>query len=350
MGGGAPRPGGYCVGAPAMLAPAAAAATVPRPCGVMTWEEHGAWRSLPVQKHLKVEISTRGLVHLLRGSSHAPDRSCQTSGGLRHGAPRRDPAASCPPHPRTPRHAGQRDPSDARLEHKRSEVSSGHQAEGTERVCVCVCVWSYVFRGRSLHRHGDQVLTAQQHQTQNPLLLTLRLLGVLRSEHKPPHLLPIQPPPATAHLHPLQCAPPPATAHCSGWRRAVAGGGCIGSKCGGTTVVSVVVQRAPTRYNAPPPATAHPHPLQRTPTRYSAPPPATAPPSRTVTTLRAPDLLDLPELITVTEDEVHVFVEGLEGSNEDPPVLQDAPHPEVNVLQHLAALTHRLHTHTHTHT
>uniref|UniRef100_A0A3P9LXL2 Uncharacterized protein n=1 Tax=Oryzias latipes TaxID=8090 RepID=A0A3P9LXL2_ORYLA len=37
IGGGAPRPGGYCVGAPAMLAPAAAAATVPRPCGVITW-------------------------------------------------------------------------------------------------------------------------------------------------------------------------------------------------------------------------------------------------------------------------------------------------------------------------
>uniref|UniRef100_A0A3B3XRV9 Uncharacterized protein n=1 Tax=Poecilia mexicana TaxID=48701 RepID=A0A3B3XRV9_9TELE len=37
MGGGAPRPGGYCVGAPAMLAPAAAAATVPLPCGVITW-------------------------------------------------------------------------------------------------------------------------------------------------------------------------------------------------------------------------------------------------------------------------------------------------------------------------
>uniref|UniRef100_A0A3Q3EJ14 Uncharacterized protein n=1 Tax=Labrus bergylta TaxID=56723 RepID=A0A3Q3EJ14_9LABR len=37
MGGGAPLPGGYCVGAPAMLAPAAAAATVPLPCGVITW-------------------------------------------------------------------------------------------------------------------------------------------------------------------------------------------------------------------------------------------------------------------------------------------------------------------------
>uniref|UniRef100_A0A3Q2E663 Uncharacterized protein n=1 Tax=Cyprinodon variegatus TaxID=28743 RepID=A0A3Q2E663_CYPVA len=35
IGGGAPRPGGYCVGAPAMLAPAAATATVPPlPCGV----------------------------------------------------------------------------------------------------------------------------------------------------------------------------------------------------------------------------------------------------------------------------------------------------------------------------
>lgn len=37
-GGGVPRPGGYWVGAPAMLAVAAtaAAATVPLPCGVMT--------------------------------------------------------------------------------------------------------------------------------------------------------------------------------------------------------------------------------------------------------------------------------------------------------------------------
>lgn len=37
-----------------------------------------------------------------------------------------------------------------------------------------------------------------------------------------------------------------------------------------------------------------------------------------------------------------MFVEGLKGADEDPAVLQDAPHPEVNVLQHLAALTHRL--------
>lgn len=37
----------------------------------------------------------------------------------------------------------------------------------------------YVFGGRSLHRHGNQVLPSQQHQTQNPLLFTLRLLRVL---------------------------------------------------------------------------------------------------------------------------------------------------------------------------
>lgn len=55
-------------------------------------------------------------------------------------------------------------------------------------------------------------------------------------------------------------------------------------------------------------------------------------------------ILDLPEFITVAQDEVHVFVEGLEGSNEDPPVLQDAPHPEVDVLQHLTAFPHRLRT------
>lgn len=54
------------------------------------------------------------------------------------------------------------------------------------------------------------------------------------------------------------------------------------------------------------------------------------------------DLLDLAELITVAKDEVHVFVKGLESANEDAAVLQDAPHPEVDVLQHLAALSHRL--------
>lgn len=54
------------------------------------------------------------------------------------------------------------------------------------------------------------------------------------------------------------------------------------------------------------------------------------------------NLLDLPELVTVAEDQVHVFVKGLEGANEDPSILQDAPHPVVDVLQHLTALTHRL--------
>lgn len=56
------------------------------------------------------------------------------------------------------------------------------------------------------------------------------------------------------------------------------------------------------------------------------------------------DLLDLSELVTVTQDQVHVFVEGLEGADEDAAVLQDAPHPEVDMLQHFAALTHRLKT------
>lgn len=62
------------------------------------------------------------------------------------------------------------------------------------------------------------------------------------------------------------------------------------------------------------------------------------------------DLLDLAELITITQDQVHVFVEGFEGSNEDAPILQDAPHPEVNVLQHFTALPHCLKTsHNRTH-
>lgn len=35
-----------------------------------------------------------------------------------------------------------------------------------------------------------------------------------------------------------------------------------------------------------------------------------------------------------------MLVESLEGANEDTTVLQDAPHPVVNVLEHLAALAH----------
>lgn len=43
-----------------------------------------------------------------------------------------------------------------------------------------------------------------------------------------------------------------------------------------------------------------------------------------------------------------MLVKGLEGADEDAAVLQDAPHPEVDVLQHLAALSHRLDKHKHT--
>lgn len=35
-----------------------------------------------------------------------------------------------------------------------------------------------------------------------------------------------------------------------------------------------------------------------------------------------------------------MLVKSLEGSDEDPAILQDAPHPVVDVLQHLAALAH----------
>lgn len=35
-----------------------------------------------------------------------------------------------------------------------------------------------------------------------------------------------------------------------------------------------------------------------------------------------------------------MLVKSFEGPDEDPAILQDAPHPVVNVLQHLAALTH----------
>ncbi len=54
------------------------------------------------------------------------------------------------------------------------------------------------------------------------------------------------------------------------------------------------------------------------------------------------DLLDLSELVTVAQDQVHVFVERFERADEDSPVLQDTAHPEVDVLQHLTALTDRL--------
>lgn len=139
---------------------------------------------------------------LLTGSSYSSDRSGQPSGGLRHGSPGWDTSSCCSAYTWTPCYSSQRHASD-----------------------------TSVFRGRSFYRHGNQILSSQQDQSQDPFLLSLRLFRVLR--------------------------------------------------------------------------------------------------------------LDLPELVAVTEDEVHVFIEGLEGPDEDATVLQDAPHPEVDVLQHLAALTHR---------
>lgn len=56
----------------------------------------------------------------------------------------------------------------------------------------------------------------------------------------------------------------------------------------------------------------------------------------------AQHLLDLPELIAVAENKVHMLVESFEGSNKDAAILQNAAHPVVNVLQHLAAFSHRL--------
>lgn len=53
-------------------------------------------------------------------------------------------------------------------------------------------------------------------------------------------------------------------------------------------------------------------------------------------------LLDLPELITITEDQVHMLVKSLKGANEYTTILQDTSHPIVNVLQHLATLSHSL--------
>ena len=39
-----------------------------------------------------------------------------------------------------------------------------------------------------------------------------------------------------------------------------------------------------------------------------------------------------------SQDQIHMLVESLESANEDRTILQDAPHPVVDVLQHLAAL------------
>lgn len=53
-------------------------------------------------------------------------------------------------------------------------------------------------------------------------------------------------------------------------------------------------------------------------------------------------LLDLPEFITIAEDQVHMLVKSLKGANEDSAILQDTSHSIVNVLQHLAALSNSL--------
>lgn len=53
-------------------------------------------------------------------------------------------------------------------------------------------------------------------------------------------------------------------------------------------------------------------------------------------------LLDLSELVAVTQDEVHMLVESFKRPDEYPPVLQYTAHPVVNVLKHLTALSDRL--------
>lgn len=49
----------------------------------------------------------------------------------------------------------------------------------------------------------------------------------------------------------------------------------------------------------------------------------------------------LPELITITEDDLHILVKWFKAADEDPAVLQEAPHSKMDVLQYLAALSHR---------
>ena len=50
--------------------------------------------------------------------------------------------------------------------------------------------------------------------------------------------------------------------------------------------------------------------------------------------------LNPPELITVIEGQVHMFVKSLTRTSEDPAVLQDIFYPMVSALQHLAAPSH----------
>lgn len=53
-------------------------------------------------------------------------------------------------------------------------------------------------------------------------------------------------------------------------------------------------------------------------------------------------LLDLSELITVTQDKVHMLVKCFKCPDEYPTVLQYTAHPVVDVLKHLTALPDRL--------
>jgi len=50
--------------------------------------------------------------------------------------------------------------------------------------------------------------------------------------------------------------------------------------------------------------------------------------------------LQLPKLLAVTQDDVHVLVESFELSDEGPGVLKNNPHPAVDVALHFITLTH----------
>lgn len=57
-------------------------------------------------------------------------------------------------------------------------------------------------------------------------------------------------------------------------------------------------------------------------------------------------LLDLSELVAVTQNEVHVLIESFKRPDEYPTILQNTAHPVVDVLKHLTALPDRLPKHT----
>ena len=107
-----------------MLAPAAAAATVPLPCGVITWKHTEGCQHTRAHTHTHAHRRTPCHGYLLWRPAHSSDWPSKSSWSLRHRSSCRDAATRCSAHTRSSSHARQWDTSYTGLKGERSNIKA----------------------------------------------------------------------------------------------------------------------------------------------------------------------------------------------------------------------------------